>query len=521
MKKNGSSLGKEREMLEKEERDRAAAQAHYAQMYAAGMQREMLSRMQNSQLSPYQSSSQRSAHALNLNLAFPPGMHNLQPHLTHPFSRDPIASLPYPTGLAPPAATLNSVGLNLSAHHSAALGLTHPSQIPGSFDSLHRSMNIPQNRTTNASSPLNENTSKSRTTAPSPTQAINNSSSTLQYHMAQQHQQQQQQQQQYHDAMAQSRRNVQQQASKPATQTNSMHDLYNFSNSNEKLSPASSHSRLDLTNRSDSNNVDTFKKHSATAVERDNQSHSRHNEIILLDREKSDKRDPLDNTKSIVTINKDYVDDAQSIKLPDLNAKKPDDTVKPDENHKLNDEYQTNKLQDDRDLNSSSRSDIKDRISPMDVDRIDDAIVNNIKTMENLIEINKSDKNADKSSTSSSSSPPSSTIKVTTALDSMRSTPFENDLRKISKTIIDDDDDDDELIIDTGLDEKSGQKSPSRLPHSEAKNEHTTNEQKTNYPDIETELDKLKNDDQTDADKVVIDSAERTVNSVKNDIKDE
>lgn len=354
-------IGKEREMLEKEERERAA---HYAQMYAAGMQREMMSRMQSSQMSPYQSSSQRTAaHALNMNLGFPQGMHNIQPHLSHPFSRDQLASMAFPSsGLGPPTATLNSVGLNLT-HHSAALSLAHTSQMPGAYDpALHvpsRSLNISQNRASNPSSPLNENTSKSRTPIPSPTRAINHSPSSIQYHAMQQ---------QYHESMA---RRTHMPADNKSATTQSAREIYNYNNSIDKSSTAhGSESHLELDNRIvnnfNRNNVDIYKTIS-TAVGREREhTPIRTNETVSIELERIST---LENATDLVTTDKkNHINDTQSnqniptnestamiqsnILLNDRSA-----TTKFEENRIKNDEYHQ---KNENKTNNSRSSDLSD-----------------------------------------------------------------------------------------------------------------------------------------------------------------
>lgn len=342
------STGKEREMLEKEERERA-----YAQMYAAGMQREMM--IQNSQL--YHSTSRRTAaHALNMNLGFPPGMHNIQPHLSHPFSRDQLASMAFPpSGLGPPTATLNSVGLNLT-HHSAALSLGHPSQMPGAYDpALHvpsRSLNISQNRASNASSPLNENTLKSRTPIPSPTRVINHSPSSridppphsissLQYHTMQHHQQQQQ----YHESMA---RRTHTPADNKSTTTQSTRDIYNYNNTIDKSATvpgAESQLELDnnIVNNFNRNNVDIYKTISIAepAPIKTN---------VSIERERIST---LENATHLVTTNnKNRINDAQS----NQNIPTNESSAKIQSNISLNDKSATIQLEENRIKNEYKNS---------------------------------------------------------------------------------------------------------------------------------------------------------------------
>lgn len=529
-------IGQEREMLEKEERERAA---HYAQMYAAGMQREMMSRIQNSQLSPYQSSSQRTAaHALNMNLGFPPGMHNIQTHLSHPFSRDQLASMAFPpTGLGPPTATLNSVGLNLT-HHSAALGLGHPSQMPGAYDSaLHvpsRSLNISQNRASNASSPLNENASKSRTPIPSPTRAINHSPSSMQYHAIQQ-----QQQQQYHESMA---RRTHLPADNRSQTTQSTRDIYNYTNSIDKSSTVpGSESHLELDNRVvnsfNRNNVDIYKTISTTIEREREHVPIRNNETVSIERERNST---LENATDLVTTNnKNRINDTQSnqniptnestpkiqsnISLNDKSAK-----INLEENRIKNDEYHEKNENKTSYNHSSDLSDGDTHRTTTTTNYNDDANNDN----ENVIEIirkNLGDNKTDQLTTALNPSVHSTTSSTIVARNPILSFHDKETTHKTTTKSSDIIENEISITNDGGIVNKM-QKSPSsattRLGKDlEAKNDDIKNIRSDNdqITDETSGKEQTNNYQNQCSDKFIIDNAERigittpTSNEIKND----
>lgn len=134
----------QREFLEKEERER-----HLAQLYAAEMQRNFLLSGQ------FQAASQRPAHSIGMGMPFPPNVHGLPTHMTHPFGH--IAAMTgYPS-------------------------LGHTSQMPSSINYPHTSpsnptgsLNLSHSRTSTAPSPVAETISKSRSAAPSPAHSASN-----------------------------------------------------------------------------------------------------------------------------------------------------------------------------------------------------------------------------------------------------------------------------------------------------------------------------------------------------------
>lgn len=136
----------QRELLEKEERDR-----HFAQMYAAEVQRSLfLSGMSHSQYQ--QAATQRSAHGMGMALGYPPG---LSSHMTHPFGHI--------------AAMAGFPSLNHTSPMSSSYNLTHTSpNVPPN------SLNMSHSRNSTAPSPMNEGASKSRNTAPSPAHSSSN-----------------------------------------------------------------------------------------------------------------------------------------------------------------------------------------------------------------------------------------------------------------------------------------------------------------------------------------------------------